>query len=531
MTDISINRSVRDEFQALLDKSYASYDADLEGFIAAAADEIEYAINHGGFEVQNIVREYTQLAAKLADDYYQRTRNLWAEYGNVTLPSLGDYKLIDTEQALWNVQHQLINEKYIGLRYRDALSGNTKYGITLADLWPDLSNVDDAQQFIADMMRVGARLQTERNIRLDPTQPRWARVPQGKTCAFCTMLASRGFAYTSEEAAGGLGNYYHNDCDCKLVPSWGEQTLEGYNLQEYRDLYYNAKAAADSDNYRDVLKTMRRQSPGRVSDGVQQTNNISLSSLLTLKPKTSLRDVTHAEVNPLFDDWLRRHPQAAYNPRAYNPGGNNCQRTCQVMELRLRGYDVIAVGNTRATADGYRWTSSGMWLDSDGEPRKFSYAVSNKGTLALMLQYPVGSRFYVRGTWKKSDTGHIWNAAIEEVNGEKIVQMYDSQTTDKVTLPDGSTITKKFLKPSQYVDNLLEGTMEFLRVDDLYPTDGILTGVFPESTGLSSALAKPIAVPTEDADKWNEYKLNKLQWDHNVTESVNTYVQWKEGKP
>lgn len=58
------------------------------------------------------------------------------------------------------------------------------------------------------------------NARLDPDQPRFARVPQGeKTCDFCLMLASRGPVYLTEESAGAFTKY-HAHCDCKVVPFW-----------------------------------------------------------------------------------------------------------------------------------------------------------------------------------------------------------------------------------------------------------------------------------------------------------------------
>ena len=65
----------------------------------------------------------------------------------------------------------------------------------------------------------------------DPSKPRYARVPSGaKTCAFCAMLASRGFVYASEDKAGALGQY-HKDCDCEIIPSWDRKNpkIEGYD--------------------------------------------------------------------------------------------------------------------------------------------------------------------------------------------------------------------------------------------------------------------------------------------------------------
>ena len=49
----------------------------------------------------------------------------------------------------------------------------------------------------------------------------WARVPTGnETCAFCFMLASRGFAYVSEKTASEGRHGYHNHCDCVAVPGF-----------------------------------------------------------------------------------------------------------------------------------------------------------------------------------------------------------------------------------------------------------------------------------------------------------------------
>lgn len=65
---------------------------------------------------------------------------------------------------------------------------------------------------------------------------RYARVPTGaETCTYCLMLASRGFAYTSEQSAGHAD---HRGCDCLIVPGLaGSTTVEGYDLQQMRDLW------------------------------------------------------------------------------------------------------------------------------------------------------------------------------------------------------------------------------------------------------------------------------------------------------
>ena len=81
----------------------------------------------------------------------------------------------------------------------------------------------------------------------DPARPRFARIPSGtETCAFCRMLASRGFDYSTLKAAGA-DRKFHAHCDCMIVPSWGVKTprIKGYDPSaDYRRFQTARKAAA-----------------------------------------------------------------------------------------------------------------------------------------------------------------------------------------------------------------------------------------------------------------------------------------------
>lgn len=70
---------------------------------------------------------------------------------------------------------------------------------------------------------------------------RYARVPTGfETCGFCIMLASRGFVYHSADTAGAF-DHYHRSCDCVVTAGFpGLTEIEGYNVDEYLDLYLEA---------------------------------------------------------------------------------------------------------------------------------------------------------------------------------------------------------------------------------------------------------------------------------------------------
>ena len=107
-------------------------------------------------------------------------------------------------------------------------------------------------------MRRTANLTIERNAKRDPLKPKYARVPsvtpevyepwskkrgvthnkflaETGTCMFCTMLASRGFAYHSADTA----SHSHPGCDCRIVPSWDKQSpaVEGYDPELYYDMW------------------------------------------------------------------------------------------------------------------------------------------------------------------------------------------------------------------------------------------------------------------------------------------------------
>lgn len=92
----------------------------------------------------------------------------------------------------------------------------------------------------------------------------YCRVPSGETCAFCLMLASRDFVYTSEYAAlrsRRTGGKYHANCDCKAVPFAEAHTIKGYGkkLASYQSMYYDA---------RDLWKSKDR--PQELSDRIEK---------------------------------------------------------------------------------------------------------------------------------------------------------------------------------------------------------------------------------------------------------------------
>lgn len=123
----------------------------------------------------------------------------------------------------------------------DAFFGMARKHATISPFLTDVMNRVDYEA-----KRASGETMTSNGVR-DPKRPKFARIPQGPhTCQFCLMLASRGFAYYTEESAGGLTRF-HENCDCKVVPQWGGESYEGYDPDEYYRQYQEALRSGELD--------------------------------------------------------------------------------------------------------------------------------------------------------------------------------------------------------------------------------------------------------------------------------------------
>lgn len=111
-----------------------------------------------------------------------------------------------------------------------------------------------------------------RNVQRDPSRPRFARVPSGThTCAWCSLMASRGFVYWSRETAG-LNDHWHNDCDCQIVAEWDRDKahIEGYDPDRLYEMYQAAREAAPAASDKAIAAEMRRLFPGEFTDSLAE---------------------------------------------------------------------------------------------------------------------------------------------------------------------------------------------------------------------------------------------------------------------
>lgn len=101
------------------------------------------------------------------------------------------------------------------------------------------------------------------------------RVPRGDdTCAFCLMLASRGFldeGYLSKLSAEKVVNpdrarfvpgdlvAFHDDCDCEAVVFWGDEPPEAWDGERYAHLYETAaEQVGNRGDTAGILAAMRQ---------------------------------------------------------------------------------------------------------------------------------------------------------------------------------------------------------------------------------------------------------------------------------
>lgn len=95
---------------------------------------------------------------------------------------------------------------------------------------------------------------TLKNAMRDGAQFAW--ITQGDTCAFCMVLASRGWQYASENnIRNGHAEHIHANCDCQYAVRFDNRsTIEGYDPKKYLDMYRNAEGRTPNER----INSMRR---------------------------------------------------------------------------------------------------------------------------------------------------------------------------------------------------------------------------------------------------------------------------------
>ncbi|MGX9349176.1 VG15 protein [Microbacterium sp. KNMS] len=215
---------------------------ELRGLFSAADLSRPEAVRDALVEVVPLlVREYGELAATVAAEWYESVHpgTFLAQTARDTFPEAG---------VVENVRY------HAGALFTD-------------DPAAALTGLSGAMQ---RFVFYSGRNTVARNVQLDPERPRFARVPSGAhTCAWCSLLASRGFEYMNQKTAG-LNDHYHDDCDCQIVAEWDRDRahIDGYDPDRLYEMYQAAREAAPAASDKAIAAKMRRLFPGEFTDSV-----------------------------------------------------------------------------------------------------------------------------------------------------------------------------------------------------------------------------------------------------------------------
>lgn len=220
--------------------------SELEGFFVGLDVSNAEAVRDALLEfVPALVREYGDVAATAAAEWYEELRS--------------------------DVTSRSFNARLAPLKPDAAVEASVRYSAghlfdgDPADTLALLSG--SVQRFVT----YGSRATVARNVQLDPLKPRYGRVPSiGKSCAWCSMLASRGFVYHSERSAGGAGDDFHDRCRCQIVVDFDRDGshIEGYDPDRLYDIYLRARDSSGATTDKAIAAEMRRLEPDLFKDGV-----------------------------------------------------------------------------------------------------------------------------------------------------------------------------------------------------------------------------------------------------------------------
>lgn len=127
-------------------------------------------------------------------------------------------------------------------------------------------NIDLMSNAIGRLVKMAGVDTTMQNALRDGAE--WAWIPSGDTCAFCMVLASRGWQRASKKAIkGGHAEHIHANCDCTYAVRFDQETnVEGYDSTVFLDIYEQA-LGNDSD---EKINSMRRALYAENRDEINQ---------------------------------------------------------------------------------------------------------------------------------------------------------------------------------------------------------------------------------------------------------------------
>lgn len=119
---------------------------------------------------------------------------------------------------------------------------------------------------VGRLVKLAGQDTTLKNARRDLAYIAW--IPHGDTCAYCLMLAGRGWRQVSEDVAeDGHAKHIHGNCDCAYgVRHKPAVNYGGYDPGTYREIYDNAEGATRNQKLNSMRRLFYDQNKGKISE-------------------------------------------------------------------------------------------------------------------------------------------------------------------------------------------------------------------------------------------------------------------------
>lgn len=195
-------------------------------------------------------KEWKELRERLIEDLYQ-TRLYWSDAAGLAATDFYD-KIITNRYNTGMFNPAMLPDQVSREMCADAVRALARHlfdGKSDKFVEKVLENAQNGvRRYANDTIMLNARRDGAKGVR-------YARVPVGvETCAFCIMLASRGFVYATKKTAG-VDSHFHPNCDCKIVPGFDGDVIEGYDREAYLNIYDAGNRGA---GVADTLNNIRR---------------------------------------------------------------------------------------------------------------------------------------------------------------------------------------------------------------------------------------------------------------------------------
>ncbi|MBB4071617.1 EndoU domain-containing protein [Canibacter oris] len=198
-------------------------------------------------DIPQLLHDYVDTIATVAADWYEHQRD-----AEVSAREIEYFRA-----ALADYPHPRAVKDSIRSSCRHLFSKNPQPEVALQEL----------KSNIAKHLIQSERQTITRNVAADKQKPRFALVPvPPMTCAWCTLLASRGWVYRDHDDAFMST---HDGCDCSIVPAWGNiaPRIPGYDPDSYYDMYQTAVRRVKNGTEKEIAAKMRSLYPGAFTDG------------------------------------------------------------------------------------------------------------------------------------------------------------------------------------------------------------------------------------------------------------------------